>query len=229
MGPLIALLIIATVSLLIVRIGTTALMMTGLGRDTSGFQACSAFFGVGFTTQEAEYVVNHPVRRRIIRDLILFGNVGLTSALATIIITFLDAKSSSPAEVASHLGILAGAFITFVLLGKIGVIDKVIDFTIRKGLEKMGVVRAMDYEMVLKAKAGYCVSEVDVLSDHPYVGKALGDSRPADQGILVLGITPSQGEFRGAPKRHEVIQANDALLVYGLEKDILAFSKSSVT
>ena len=112
MGPLIALLAIVTVSLLIVRIGTTALMMTGLGRDTSSFQSYSAFFGVGFTTEEAENVVNHPVRRRIIRDLILFGNVGLTSALATIIITFLDAKSSSTGQVASHLGILIGAFIT---------------------------------------------------------------------------------------------------------------------
>ncbi|MDZ4851234.1 MAG: hypothetical protein SGI77_18250 [Pirellulaceae bacterium] len=47
----------------------------------------SAFFGVGFTTREAELVVNHPVRRRIIRDLILAGNIGLTSSLATLVAT----------------------------------------------------------------------------------------------------------------------------------------------
>ncbi|MCB1064424.1 MAG: potassium transporter TrkA, partial [Verrucomicrobiae bacterium] len=67
-----------TVSLVIVRVGSTALMMTGLSWDTASFQSYSAFFGVGFTTKEAELVVDHPIRRRIIRDLILAGNVGLT-------------------------------------------------------------------------------------------------------------------------------------------------------
>ena len=68
-APVIALLVIALVSLLAVRVGATALMMTGISWDTASFQAYSAFFGVGFTTKEAELVVNHPVRRRIIRDL----------------------------------------------------------------------------------------------------------------------------------------------------------------
>ena len=65
-APVIALLVIALVSLLAVRVAATALMMTGLSWDTASFQAYSAFFGVGFTTKEAELVVNHPVRRRII-------------------------------------------------------------------------------------------------------------------------------------------------------------------
>ena len=52
--PLFALLIIVAVALLIVRIGATALMMTGLSRDVAEFQAISCFFGVGFTTNEAE-------------------------------------------------------------------------------------------------------------------------------------------------------------------------------
>ncbi len=41
-------------------------MMTGLSWDAASFQSYSAFFGVGFTTREAELVVNHPIRRRII-------------------------------------------------------------------------------------------------------------------------------------------------------------------
>ncbi|MDP4582910.1 MAG: hypothetical protein NWT04_03235, partial [Verrucomicrobiales bacterium] len=80
MGPLLTLLVIVTISLIVVRVGSTALMMTGLSYDTASFQSYSAFFGVGFTTKEAELVVDHPVRRRIIRDLILAGNIGLTSA-----------------------------------------------------------------------------------------------------------------------------------------------------
>ena len=78
MAAIVSLIVIAMVSLLAVRAGTTALMMTGLSWDTASFQSYSAFFGVGFTTREAEMVVNHPVRRRIIRDLILAGNIGVT-------------------------------------------------------------------------------------------------------------------------------------------------------
>lgn len=88
--PILALLIIAAVSLLIVRIGSTALMMTGLPRETASFQSLSAFFGVGFTTREAELVVSHPVRRRIVRHLIIAGNLGITSALATFIVLILN-------------------------------------------------------------------------------------------------------------------------------------------
>ena len=53
MVALVWLVIIAIASLLVVRLGTTALVLTGLERDTSEFQAYSAFFGVGFTTRES--------------------------------------------------------------------------------------------------------------------------------------------------------------------------------
>ena len=90
MTAIITLAVIAFFSLLAVRVATIALTMTGLSYDTAIFQSYSAFFGVGFTTREAELVVNHPVRRRIIRDLILAGNVGLTSALATTVASLLQ-------------------------------------------------------------------------------------------------------------------------------------------
>jgi hypothetical protein len=225
MGPLIALLVIATVSLLIVRVGATALMMTGLSWDSASFQSYSAFFGVGFTTREAEHVVNHPIRRRIIRDLILFGNVGLTSALATIIITFLDAKDSFLSLLGS-LGLLAGGGLILFLLTKIGVVQRLIDYSIRRALESSSVLRVMDYDLLLHVQSGYCISEIDILEDHPLAGRHLGDSRPADQGIIVLGIH-RHGEFTGTPTRHALIHPGDTLLVYGLEGAVQAFSRGS--
>ena len=94
MTAIATLLVIAIFSLLAVRVATTALTMTGLSSDTASFQSYSAFFGVGFTTREAELVVNHPVRRRIIRDLILAGNIGLTSSLATLVATMMQSPDS---------------------------------------------------------------------------------------------------------------------------------------
>jgi hypothetical protein len=61
---IIALLTVLVLSLLITRVATVALTMTGLSQEAARFQARSAFTGTGFTTKEAEDVVNHPVRRR---------------------------------------------------------------------------------------------------------------------------------------------------------------------
>lgn len=56
MLALISLLVIVTVSIIIVRIGSVALTMTGVSKDLAVFQAQSAFSGVGFTTDESESV-----------------------------------------------------------------------------------------------------------------------------------------------------------------------------
>ena len=81
MVPLISLMIIILFSIIVVRIGTVALEMTGLSREVARFQAQSAFTGTGFTTAESEHVVSHPARRRIIRILIFIGNAGVISAI----------------------------------------------------------------------------------------------------------------------------------------------------
>jgi hypothetical protein len=63
MGALVSLLVTIGLSLLVTRIASVALTMTGVSRDLAKFQARSAFTGVGFTTNEAEKVVARPVRR----------------------------------------------------------------------------------------------------------------------------------------------------------------------
>jgi len=73
MVALFSLLIIISLSIIVVRVGAVALELTGLSSEIASFQAQSAFSGVGFTTTESEALVSHPVRRRIIRGLILLG------------------------------------------------------------------------------------------------------------------------------------------------------------
>ena len=49
------------------------------------------------------------------------------------------------------------------------------------------MVRALDYELLLNVQHGYSVSDFQTDADHPFAGKALFESRPNDQGIVVLG------------------------------------------
>ena len=106
MGPFLALVIIVLVALMVVRLGSSALQLTGMSKPVAQFQAASAFFGVGFTTKEAELVVDHPVRRRIILHLIIFGNIGLTSALATLLVTFMSSGDRGIGTTFAWLGVI---------------------------------------------------------------------------------------------------------------------------
>lgn len=67
-------------SLIIVRVATEALILTGLARQAARFQPRSACTGTGFTTAEAEQVVSHPVRRQIISTLMFLRGVGVITA-----------------------------------------------------------------------------------------------------------------------------------------------------
>lgn len=220
MAPIIALFVIALVSLVVVRVGATALMMTGLSWDTASFQSYSAFFGVGFTTKEAEMVVNHPVRRRIIRDLILSGNIGLTSALATLVVTLMQTGDTS------HMllivaGLVAGV-VLLMALSRMGWLQKLFDRVIQRTLERTGMVRALDYELLLRIQHGYVVSEIEVLPDTYLAGRTLRDSRPWDRGVIILSIKRDDQLIPGLPGPSDKVLAGDVLTAYGKEQSLQA-------
>ncbi|MCB1209288.1 MAG: TrkA C-terminal domain-containing protein [Verrucomicrobiales bacterium] len=215
MAPVIALFVIALVSLLAVRVGSTALMMTGLSWDAASFQAYSAFFGVGFTTREAELVMNHPLRRRIIRDLIFAGNVGLTSALATLVVTLLQSGTGGHAVVI--VGTLLAGLILLCWLFRVSWFQRLLDHIIQRTLESAGMVKVLDYELLLRIRAGYVVSEIEVLPGTLLDGRTLRDTRPRDVGVMILAIKRSGQDLPGLPGPAHLIQAGDVLTVYGKE------------
>lgn len=213
--PILALVVIALVSLLAVRVGATALMMTGLSWDTASFQAYSAFFGVGFTTREAEMVVNHPVRRRIIRDLILAGNIGLTSALAALVVSFLQTSHTS--EILLLVAGISLGVILLLTLSRVGWLQRWLDHVIQGMLERSGVVRALDYELLLRIRQGYAVSEVEVLSGTFLAGRTLREARPWDRGVIILAVRRGEDFLPGLPGPATGIEVGDVLTAYGQE------------
>lgn len=95
MAALASVLIVLTLSLLVNRIATAALALTGLSRQAAQFQARSAFTGVGFTTNEAELITTHPVRRRIVMLLMLLGNIGIVTSISSLLLTFINTEGLS--------------------------------------------------------------------------------------------------------------------------------------
>lgn len=219
MTPILALLLIALLSLLIIRIGTLALRMTGLSGDTASFQSISAFFGVGFTTRESEMVMGHPVRRRIIRDLIICGNIGLTGVVATVVATAVGFDAGAINWERKVL-VLCGGLVALLLVTRLGFIRRLMDWTIERSLRSAGVVRVMDYDMLLRVASGYSVSELELGASSPLSGRTLGETKLRSFGVVVLGVQRPSGEYVGVPHGDSRLNAGDILTVYGRDEAI---------
>ncbi len=220
MSSVLPLLFIILISFLVVRVGTNALVLTGMSYQSARFQAISAFFGVGFTTSEAEMVMENEVRRRVVRYLIVLGNIGLTSALATLIVTFTQHESG---DGLSDYVFLGAAVLTVLALGlffNISFFTKPLDKFLKQMLESAGVVRALDYDLLLKLEDGYCVSEVKIEEGHPWAGKELQESRPSDANVVILNIHHKDGRFTGAPNKDDRVEVGDELMVYGASEAV---------
>jgi hypothetical protein len=213
-----SLLIIITFSILINRIATVALTLTGLSRESARFQARSALTGVGFTTNEAEHVVNHPVRRRIIMLLMLTGSAGVVTAIASLIISFTDIKTGTSFTL-RILFLLAGVALLWAAATN-RVFDRYLSKLITWALRRYTHLALQDYSSLLHLAKNYMVTEMDVDENDWMANRRLAEVKFKDEGILVLGITRADGTYIGAPAGPTRILPKDRLILYGRRSTI---------
>jgi K+/H+ antiporter YhaU regulatory subunit KhtT len=213
---IVAVLVVVAASLLITRVGAVALMLTGMSRESSRFQARSAFFGVGFTTHEAEAVVGHPVRRRVIAWLILLGNAGVVSVLGTLLITFGGQRHDTTVRVV----VLVAGLLLLALLAASRAVDRVVTRVIRRALGRFSDLDVRDYAAVLELEGGYTISELLVEEQDWVAGRRLAEVTLRDEGVVVLGVRRSGSAYLGAPDGDTIVRAGDVLTVYGREERV---------
>jgi K+/H+ antiporter YhaU regulatory subunit KhtT len=216
----VAVLITIAVSLLITRIGTTALVHTGLSREVARFQARSAFFGVGFTTSEAESVVNHPVRRRIVLWLVLLGNAGIVTVLASVVLS----ASSDGGITAPRVGVLAAGLVVLGLIARSRALERAIDAALQRWTD----LDVRDYADLLRLSGDFAVAELVVEPGDWLADRTLSELQLRDEGVVVLGITRADGEWVGAADGHTALYAGDVLVVYGREERIAELDERHV-
>ncbi|HZD79468.1 MAG TPA: TrkA C-terminal domain-containing protein [Actinomycetota bacterium] len=219
MLSVVTLLIIVTLSLLVTRVATVALTLTGMSRETARFQARSALTGTGFTTREAESVVSHPVRRRIIRLLMLLGSAGLVTAMASLLLSFTSVGSG-----------LAGLKRAVLLLAGLGLlwiftlsdrVDRWMSVVIERVLRRSTDLQVRDYEGLLRLAGGWVVAELKVSDEDWLADRTLADLDLPQEGVLVLGIERVDGRYVGAPKGSAALHPGDVVILYGHERVVV--------
>ncbi len=222
MLSILSFLFILALSLLIIRIGTIALRMTGLAEETARFQAISAFSGAGFTTQEAEKVVSHPVRRRIIRLLILLGSLGVVTAIGTLIVSFTTAEGGQSIE---RLVVLIIGVVVLLVLATSSWVDRHLSRLIERALNRWTDLDLKDYAGLLRLHGEYTVGEIEVEPDSWLAHRTLQELHLPEEGVLVLGIVRRDGHYMGAPGARTRIEPGDQLIVYGHEARLKELSE----
>jgi hypothetical protein len=209
----ISLFVVVFLSVLITRIATIALSHTGVSRESARFQARSALTGSGYTTNESEKMVTHPVRRRIILLLMLVGNAGLVTAVSSLILTFVISEST--------LSLIAS--ITILVVGITGlwwaaqsqVVDRFLSRIIDEALRRYTSIDARDYAAILHLSGEYQIMELHVNAGDWIADKSLQELELANEGIMILGIQREGGNYLGTPAGSTKILPNDVLTVYG--------------
>ena len=219
MLPAISIISILIFSILITRITAAALENTGLSSKSAKFQARSAFTGCGFTTIESEKIVQHPVRRKLIFTLMLLGNAGIVTVIATVLITFLH-KDEKSLPWYLNIAIVAGGILVLWVVSSNKNIDKWLCNIINILLNRFTSLKSRDYSSLLKLAGDYQVTELNVREDDWVVGKTLQESNLRNEGITVLGIERLQGNYIGLPDNVVKIKHGDNLIVYGREAAI---------
>lgn len=204
-------LLVILVSFLVVRAGSIALMMTGLDQKRAKFQALSAFSGTGFTTKEAELVVNNPSRRRIVSWLMILGNAGIVTVIITATSSLVTSRGYSlPVNV---IILFAGIYLIYRITTRKRLI-RIWERFVENRLVQSRAFEEGVTEDLLHLFEGYGLVRAFVRRDSPFVGKSLSSSRLSQKGLLVLGIERGKG-WIPVPKADETIEKGDRLVVYG--------------
>lgn len=202
---------IIAASFLVVKAGTIALMMTGMDQKRARFQALSAFTGTGFTTREAELVTTHPQRRRIIMILMILGNAGLVTIIATLLGSFVKSKVY---ELPIHILLIGGGIYLIYRLATYKKLIRRWDKWIEDRLVRTKVMEDKPVDELLHLTEGYAVAEARVREESAFMGKTLQELSLSAKDVLVLSIG-RQGRWLPTPKGKDVIQKEDSLIMYG--------------
>ena len=218
MASLISLIVILTLSVLITKIATEALVHTGLSKQSAKFQARSAFTGVGFTTKEAESIVNHPVRRKIVLSLMLIGNVGIISAIASLMLTFVDGQGS--ANNVLRVLIIASSMAVLWLLSKSKWVERILVKLIKNALKKFTTLKVRDYVELLDLKGKYEITVIEIKEGDWMENKKVGELQLWQEGINLIGIQRDDGTYLGTPKSGTKITTKDQIVLYGRKSNL---------
>lgn len=213
MTAVVSLIVVVTLGLLVTRVATVALTVTGMSLDHARFQARSAFTGTGFTTSEAEAVVSHPARRRIVMSLMLVGGAGAVTILGTLVLSFAGVDSTTGGL--RRAAVIVVAMLLLIFLARSPLLDRMLRRSIERILRRYTSLDVRDYAALLHLRGQWGVAQVPVSEGDWIASRPMGKLRLSEEGVIALGVERSHGAWVGAPSEDIDLHVGDVVVLYG--------------
>lgn len=210
-------LVVAVITLVFTKLVTGALIATGMPPGMAAFQARSAFSGAGFTTTEAENVVNHPTRRRIIMVAMTVGALGTPTLVVSVLIGFVAPGPGSTRDRA----LVAAAGVTLVLIA-------LVNRPVTRSLERLGhryaqskLIPALDGsgQELLSLDDEFVVAAAAVGTKRSEAPRSLRGLDQALPGVTVLGVRRGH-KLIGESPADLTLDHGDAIIVFGRRQQL---------
>ena len=220
LSAVVPVIVIIVLFFFIVRVATVVLKLTGMDERTARFQAISAFTGTGFTTTEAETILEDKIRRKTIVVLMVLGKVGIVSIIAGLFLSF--GKDNLTADLEKALILLVFIFILYkitILKGFNNALNKFIEKRIVVGK----IVRQKTLEELFILPKGYGLAQLLITSSSNENGKTLAQAGFSKRDILILSVE-RKDQLIAFPHANDIMKKGDKLLCYGLFENIKLYA-----
>ena len=208
---LIPTLIVIIISFLVVRAAAIALMMTGMEENRARFQALSAFTGTGFTTRDAEIVVNNPRRRRIITWLMILGNAGIVTVIVSATSTIVSSEGFwLPISIAI---IVIWIFIFYRLMSRRGLTRRWEEF-VQNRLFKRSLFQETIVEDLFLIANDYGLVRIIATDNSLLLNSSAIEEKVKNKHFMIMGINCGN-RWISLPVDYEAIHKNDRVILYG--------------
>jgi hypothetical protein len=202
---------VIVVSYLIIRAAAIALMMTGMEEQRARFQALSAFSGTGFTTREAEFVVNHPQRRQIMTWLMVLGNAGIVTVIVSATSSIVTSEGfHMPITIAA---LVVGIFVIYKIMSRQSFIKQWEDF-IQRRLLKWHLFKRVPFEDLFILKEDHGLMRVIADKKSPLLDDSFIKSKLERKAFFILGIERGN-KWLSLPAKEITIDEGDRVILYG--------------
>jgi len=144
--------------------------------------------------------------------LMLIGNLGLVTVLATVIVSLVDTVETDKSMV-NQLGWIVGMLVLLWIVALNPLADRMMCAAVSWLLNRHSAFSGDAPHLLLQMPAGHNVSEMRVRAEFESDSATLGDI--VGPGIRVLGIRRIDGSYENLPDHDILLRPFDDLMVYG--------------
>lgn len=202
-----------SIVILIIEIHAIVFTLTGVKRTISRFQVLSLMTGTGFTTEESELILGHPVRRKLSMFLIVFGIFSfavIISSLSTILSKYV---------VTVHTFYIAGIILILYVLLQIPVIQRHLKKKLQQETKQSIEIKDLPIHQVFLREPTDHLMKWKIDEHSIYRNQTITSVFHPQEDIHVLFVKRGDRNLQSG-LGELILQEGDELLLYG-EKRIL--------